>query len=26
VNPRGHAEHVLKFVRTLIESHLMIGG
>jgi thioredoxin-dependent peroxiredoxin len=26
VNPRGHAEQVLKFVRTLIESHLMIGG
>jgi peroxiredoxin Q/BCP len=26
VNPRGHAEKVLAFVRTLIESHLMIGG
>jgi thioredoxin-dependent peroxiredoxin len=26
VNPRGHAETVLRFVRTLIESHLMIGG
>jgi peroxiredoxin Q/BCP len=26
VNPRGHAEQVLRFVRTLIESHLMIGG
>ncbi|HTT75241.1 MAG TPA: peroxiredoxin [Candidatus Binataceae bacterium] len=26
VNPRGHAEKVLGFVRTLIESHLMIGG
>jgi thioredoxin-dependent peroxiredoxin len=26
VNPRGHVEQVLGFVRTLIESHLMIGG
>jgi peroxiredoxin Q/BCP len=26
VNTRGHAEQVLKFIRTLIESHLMIGG
>jgi len=26
VNPRGHAEKVLNFVRTLIESNLMIGG
>jgi peroxiredoxin Q/BCP len=26
VKPRGHAERVLAFVRTLIESHLMLGG
>lgn len=26
VNPRGHAEQVLKFVRTMIDAHLMIGG
>ena len=26
VNPRGHADQVLKFVRTMIDAHLMIGG
>jgi peroxiredoxin Q/BCP len=26
VAPRGHAQQVLNFVRTLRESHLMIGG
>jgi thioredoxin-dependent peroxiredoxin len=26
VTPRGHAQAVLDFVRTLVESHRMIGG
>ncbi|MGH7840637.1 MAG: peroxiredoxin [Candidatus Binataceae bacterium] len=26
VAPRGHAQQVLNFVRTFLESHLMIGG
>lgn len=26
VKPRGHARQVLEFVRTLVESHRMIGG
>jgi thioredoxin-dependent peroxiredoxin len=26
VTPRGHAQQVLKFVRTLVESHRMLGG
>lgn len=26
VTPRGHAERVLNFVRTLLESHRMLGG
>jgi peroxiredoxin len=26
VLPRGHAQRVLNFVRTLLESHRMIGG
>ena len=26
VTPRGHAQRVLNFVRTLLESHRMIGG
>jgi len=26
VSPRGHAQRVLNFVRTLIESHRMLGG
>ena len=26
VTPRGHAAQVLNFMRTLVESHRMIGG
>jgi hypothetical protein len=26
VTPRGHAQKVLNFVRTLLESHRMLGG
>ncbi len=26
VTPRGHAQEVLNFVRTLVESHRMLGG
>jgi len=26
VTPRGHAQRVLNFVRTLLESHRMLGG
>ena len=26
VTPRGHASQILEFVRTLVESHRMIGG
>ena len=26
VKPRGHAQQVLEFVRTLLESHRMLGG
>ncbi len=26
VTPRGHAAQVLDFMRTLVESHRMIGG
>jgi peroxiredoxin Q/BCP len=26
VNPRGHAQQVLDFVRSMIESHRMLGG
>jgi thioredoxin-dependent peroxiredoxin len=26
VTPRGHAQNVLNFVRTMLESHRMIGG
>jgi peroxiredoxin len=26
VMPRGHAQQVLNFVRTLLESHRMLGG
>jgi peroxiredoxin Q/BCP len=26
VSPRGHAQQVLNFVRTLLESHRMLGG
>jgi peroxiredoxin Q/BCP len=26
VTPRGHAQQVLNFVRTLVESHRMLGG
>ena len=26
VTPRGHAQQVLNFVRTLLESHRMLGG
>lgn len=26
VSPRGHAQRVLNFVRTLLESHRMLGG
>ncbi len=26
VTPRGHAQKVLNFMRTLVESHRMIGG
>jgi peroxiredoxin len=26
VMPRGHAQKVLNFVRTLLESHRMLGG
>ncbi len=26
VTPRGHAQHVLNFVRTLVESYRMLGG
>jgi peroxiredoxin Q/BCP len=26
VTPRGHAQHVLDFVRSILESHRMLGG
>jgi peroxiredoxin Q/BCP len=26
VTPRGHAQNVLNFVRTIVESHRMLGG
>ena len=26
VTPRGHAQNVLNFVRTMLESHRMLGG
>ena len=26
VTPRGHAQHVLDFVRSMLESHRMLGG
>jgi peroxiredoxin len=26
VTPRGHAQRMLNFVRTLLESHRMLGG
>jgi peroxiredoxin len=26
VTPRGHAQQILNFVRTMLESHRMLGG